>query len=53
LFEQDPEQLASLTHAELAKIGGVERAEERMSLTMRSALSAQVFQKTCTAAGAG
>ncbi|MEX8495239.1 gallate dioxygenase [Sphaerotilus sp.] len=42
LFEQDPERLASLTHAELAELGGVEGAEVLMWLTMRGALSAQV-----------
>lgn len=42
LFERDPERLASLTHAELAVLGGVEGAEVMMWLTMRGALSAQV-----------
>lgn len=42
LFEQDPERLASLTHAELAELGGVEGAEVMMWLTLRGALSAQV-----------
>lgn len=42
LFEQDPERLASLTHAELAELGGLEGAEVMMWLTMRGALSAQV-----------
>ncbi len=42
LFEQDPERLASLTHAELAELGGVEGAEVLMWLTMRGALSSQV-----------
>ena len=39
LFERDPERLASLTHAELAVLGGVEGAEVMMWLTMRGALS--------------
>lgn len=42
LFEQDPERLAALTHAELAELGGVEGAEVMMWLTMRGALSSQV-----------
>ncbi|WP_367849303.1 gallate dioxygenase [Rhodoferax sp. WC2427] len=42
LFENDPERLASLTHAELAELGGVEGAEVMMWLTMRGALSSQV-----------
>ncbi|MGR6808292.1 gallate dioxygenase (plasmid) [Sphaerotilus natans] len=42
LFEQDPERLAQLTHAELAELGGVEGAEVMMWLTMRGALSSQV-----------
>jgi gallate dioxygenase len=42
LFEQDPERLAALTHAELAELGGLEGAEVLMWLTMRGALSAQV-----------
>jgi gallate dioxygenase len=42
LFEQDPERLAQLTHAELAELGGFEGAEVLMWLTMRGALSSQV-----------
>ena len=42
LFENDPERLASLTHAELATLGGMEGAEVMMWLTMRGALSSQV-----------
>lgn len=42
LFENDPERLAQLTHAELAELGGFEGAEVLMWLTMRGALSAQV-----------
>ena len=42
LFENDPERLAGLTHAELAELGGVEGAEVIMWLVMRGALSAQV-----------
>ena len=42
LFEQDPERLAALTHAELVELGGAEGAEVMMWLTMRGALSAQV-----------
>ncbi|NDY90402.1 gallate dioxygenase [Ideonella livida] len=42
LFEQDPERLASLTHAELAELGGAEGAEVMMWLVMRGALSPQV-----------
>jgi gallate dioxygenase len=42
LFEQDPERLARMTHAEFAELGGVEGAEVIMWLVMRGALSAQV-----------
>jgi len=42
LFERDPEQLADMTHAEYASLGGVEGAEVIMWLAMRGALSAQV-----------
>ncbi|BDT66578.1 2,3-dihydroxyphenylpropionate/2, 3-dihydroxicinnamic acid 1,2-dioxygenase [Comamonadaceae bacterium OS-1] len=45
LFENDPERLASLTHAELAELGGVEGAEVMMWLTMRGALSSQVRKR--------
>ena len=42
LFESDPEQLARMTHAEYAELGGVEGAEVIMWLVMRGALSPQV-----------
>ena len=42
LFENDPERLANMTHAEFAELGGVEGAEVIMWLVMRGALSAQV-----------
>ncbi len=42
LFERDPEQLASMTLAEYAELGGLEGAEVVMWLTMRGALSATV-----------
>ena len=42
LIEKDPEYLASLTHAELAELGGMEGAEVIMWLIMRGALSANV-----------
>jgi len=42
LFEQDPERLAAMTHAEYAELGGVEGAEVIMWLVLRGALSAQV-----------
>lgn len=42
LFERDPEQLAEMTHAEYATLGGMEGAEVIMWLTMRGALAAQV-----------
>ena len=42
LFEQDPERLAAMTHAEFAELGGVEGAEVIMWLVMRGALSSQV-----------
>ena len=42
LIERDPEQLAGMTHAEYATLGGVEGAEVIMWLVMRGALSAQV-----------
>jgi len=42
LFERDPEQLASMTIAEYAELGGFEGAEVVMWLTMRGALSANV-----------
>ena len=42
LFESDPEQLAGMTVAEYAELGGFEGAEVVMWLTMRGALSANV-----------
>jgi gallate dioxygenase len=42
LFEHAPEQIAAMTHAELAELGGVEGAEVIMWLVMRGALSPQV-----------
>lgn len=42
LFERDPEQLAAMTIAEYAELGGFEGAEVVMWLTMRGALSASV-----------
>ncbi len=43
LFENDPEQLADMTQAEFAALGGMEGAEVIMWLAMRGALSAQVL----------
>ncbi|HZZ04923.1 gallate dioxygenase [Paraburkholderia sp.] len=45
LFERDPEQLAEMTIAEYAALGGYEGAEVVMWLTMRGALSANVVCK--------
>jgi gallate dioxygenase len=42
LFENDPERLAGMTHAEYAELGGMEGSEVIMWLVMRGALSAQV-----------
>ena len=42
LFERDPEQLASMTHAEFAELGGFEGTEVIMWLVMRGALAGQV-----------
>ncbi len=42
LFEHDPDQLAAMTIAEYAELGGLEGAEVVMWLTMRGALSANV-----------
>jgi gallate dioxygenase len=42
LFEQDPERLAGMTHAEYAELGGMEGSEVIMWLVMRGALSPQV-----------
>ncbi|WP_291587912.1 gallate dioxygenase [Comamonas sp. UBA7528] len=42
LLEKDPEQLADMTHAEYAALGGLEGAEVIMWLVMRGALAAQV-----------
>ncbi|WP_345815767.1 gallate dioxygenase [Paraburkholderia sp. PREW-6R] len=45
LFENDPEQLADMTIAEYAELGGFEGAEVIMWLTMRGALSSNVVCK--------
>ena len=42
LIEKDPEQLARMTHADYARLGGLEGAEVIMWLIMRGALSASV-----------
>jgi gallate dioxygenase len=42
LFEKDPEKLTQITHAEYARLGGLEGAEIIMWLVMRGALSANV-----------
>jgi len=42
LIESDPEQLAEMTHADYARLGGVEGAEIIMWLVMRGALTAKV-----------
>ena len=42
LFERDPAQLAAMTHAQYAELGGVEGAEVIMWLVMRGALAPQV-----------
>jgi gallate dioxygenase len=42
LLESDPEQLANMTHAEYATLGGFEGAEVIMWLVMRGALASQV-----------
>jgi gallate dioxygenase len=42
LIENDPERLAQLTQAELAKLGGMEGSEVIMWLVMRGALSAGI-----------
>lgn len=42
LFERDPEQLADMTHAEYAALGGFEGAEVIMWLVLRGALASQV-----------
>ena len=39
LIEKDPERLAAMTHAEFARLGGLEGAEVIMWLVMRGALS--------------
>jgi len=44
-LERDPEQLAAMTIAEYAELGGFEGAEVVMWLTMRGALSANVVCK--------
>ncbi|HVE48486.1 MAG TPA: gallate dioxygenase [Casimicrobiaceae bacterium] len=45
LFERDPEQLAEMTLAEYAELGGFEGTEVVMWLTMRGALSSNVVCK--------
>lgn len=45
LFENDPEQLAEMTLAEYAELGGFEGAEVIMWLTMRGALASNVVCK--------
>ncbi|WP_317930555.1 gallate dioxygenase [Halioxenophilus sp. WMMB6] len=42
LLENDPEVLAQITHAEYARLGGLEGAEVIMWLIMRGALSAKI-----------
>lgn len=42
LFEKDPVKLTQLTHADYAKLGGMEGAEVIMWLVMRGALSANI-----------
>jgi gallate dioxygenase len=42
LIENDPEQLADMTQAEYAQLGGLEGAEVIMWLVMRGALSARI-----------
>ena len=42
LIEKDPEQLAEMTHAQYATLGGLEGSEVIMWLVMRGALSANV-----------
>jgi gallate dioxygenase len=42
LYQNDPERICNMTHAELAELGGVEGAEVIMWLVMRGALSAEV-----------
>lgn len=42
LIEKDPEKLTRMTHADYAKLGGLEGAEVIMWLVMRGALSANI-----------
>jgi gallate dioxygenase len=42
LIEKDPETLAAMTHADLARLGGFEGAEVIMWLVMRGAMSASI-----------
>jgi gallate dioxygenase len=44
LLEKDPEQLTKLTHAEFARLGGLESVEVIMWLIMRGALTNEVRQ---------
>lgn len=46
LLEKDPEQLIEMTHAEYARLGGLESAEIIMWLIMRGAMSANI-KKLC------
>jgi gallate dioxygenase len=45
LIETDPEQLARMTHAQYAELGGLEGAEVIMWLVMRGALSSRVTKR--------
>jgi gallate dioxygenase len=42
MVERDPERLAEMTHAEYARLGGLEGAEVIMWLVMRGAMSASI-----------
>jgi gallate dioxygenase len=42
LFENDPEQLARMTHAQYAEVGGMEGSEVVMWLVMRGAMSTKL-----------
>jgi gallate dioxygenase len=45
LIEHDPEELAAMTHAQYAELGGLEGAEVIMWLVMRGALSPRVTKR--------
>jgi gallate dioxygenase len=45
LIEQDPERLTQFTHADYARLGGLEGSEVIMWLIMRGALSAQISRR--------